>query len=172
VKNNDKNLNKKVDEKVEKTENVVKASASASSSFNFNFKEFLAKIFEAIQQNKDKEEENNKEKSNSKKAENNKEVEKNSQNEENPEKGVKFPFNYYFNVHARSSASASASSSSSFYYNYAKDNKYNEDEITGVRKEPQENVEVNNEDTNVEEKSENDEQSLDAENVKVKKHCN
>ena len=85
---------------------------------------------------------------------------------------MKSPFNYYFNVHARSSASASASSSSSFYYNYAKDNKYNEDEITGVREEPQESFEVNNESANIEEKSENDEQSLDAENVKVKEHCN
>jgi len=160
------NLNKKVDEKVEKTGNDVKASARASSSFNFNFEELLAKLFKAVQQNK----ETNKEQLDSENAVNNEEVENNLPNKENPEEDVKFPFNYYFNVHAR--PSASAKSTSSFYFDYPKDEENNEDGITKVQEEPQENVEVNNEGANVEEKSENEEQLSDAENVKVEEHCN
>jgi len=73
----DDKLNKEVDENVEKTENGLKVSASASSSFNFNFEEFIAKLFEAFQQNK---ENNNKGKSNendiNKETENKKEEKK------------------------------------------------------------------------------------------------
>jgi len=49
----DDKLNKEVDENVEQTKNGVKASASASSSFSFNFEEFIAKLFEAFEQNKE-----------------------------------------------------------------------------------------------------------------------
>jgi len=102
LKIDDGNLNKKDDENVEKNKSGVKASASAAASLNFNFEEFLAKLFEAVQQN----EKINKEQSYSEDVENNEEVKNNLPNEENPEEDVKSPFNYYFNVHATSSASA------------------------------------------------------------------
>jgi len=162
---NDDNLNKKIDENVEKTENSVKASARASASFNFNFEEFIAKLFEAFKQNKETKE-------NDKDEENNKEVENNLPNEEKvSEEDVKSPSIYCSNVHARSSAFASARSTSSFYFDYPKHEENNEDGITKVQEELQENVEVNNEGANVEEKSENEEQLSDAEIVEVEEHC-
>jgi len=113
-------LNKEVDENVEKTQNGVKASASASSSFNFNFEEFIAKLFEAVQQNK----ENNNE-GESKNAE-----DVNAESKENKAEDMKSPFRVY--------ARASTSASSSFYYKFdgAKDE-------NDVQEELNENAEEN-----------------------------
>jgi len=153
VKIEDKNVNKKVFEEIENTENGLKASASASASFSFNFEEFLAKWFKACQQNKESSEnESNKEEGN-KNEENKQEAEDNAQSEENPIEEAKSPCIYSYNVHARSSASASASSS--FYFYDPKEDEVNDDGIDDLQK-------------NVTEQ----EQSVDAESNKVDEHCN
>jgi len=181
-KTDDENMNKDVDENVMKNENGIKASASASAKFNFNFEEFIAKLFEAFEQNK---ENNNEGKSNenkineeveNKKEEKNKEAEDNVQSAENEVKDEKSPFINSYNVHARASASSSSSSSSSFYFNFndpLEDKKSNENENAEIQDEntgaPQENDDI------VDDLQENfgeNEQPIDVENVEVPDHCN
>jgi len=182
VKKDDENINKEVVENVENTDNGIKASASASASFNFNFKKFLAKW---LQDCKPKKENNSEGESNetnveeeNKKPEKNKEAEDSAQNEENPAEDVKSPRIYTYNVHARASASASSSSSasSSFYFNFndpLEDEESNENENAEIQDEntgaPQENDSVVDD---LQENFEENEQSIDVENVEVPEHCN
>jgi len=180
LKKDDESLNKEVVEKIENVDNGVKASAKASACFNFNFEEFIAKLFEAFQQNKenDKVENNDDGKSNeneineeieNKKKEDNEEAEDNRQSEENPAEDVKSPFIYSHNVHARASASASSSSSSSFYFNFYDPKEEKEGDEGENKEKPQEN---NADDDESQEIVEKFEQPIDVENVEVPDHCN
>jgi len=169
-KTDDKNFNKDVDEKVEKTENGVKASAKASASFNFNFEEFIAKLSEALEQNKD---ENNDEEENNKEDEINEEGENNVEN--NPAEEARSPCNFYFDVHARSSASASARSTSLFNYNIYEPKKDGENNEVENAEEPQESVNENSENVSNQEdqnKVEENEQTSDVELIEVPEYCN
>jgi len=169
-KTDEKNFNKDVDEKVEKTENGVKASAKASASFYFNFEEFIAKLFEALEQNKD---ENSDEEENNKKDEIIEEGENNVEN--NPAEETRSPCNFCFNVHARSSASASARSTFFLNYNFSNPKRDEENNEVENTEGPRESVEENRENISNQadqNRVEEDEKTSDAELIKVPEHCN
>jgi len=175
VKKDDESVNKEAVENIENADNGVKASASASASFNLNFEELIAKLFEAVQQNKENDKDENNDEEINKKEEDNKEAEDNVQSEENPAEKMKSPFINSYNVHARASASASSSSSasSSFYFNFYDPKEGDEGENAEIQDKntgaPQENDNI------VEDSQENFEkveQPIDVENDEVPEHCN
>jgi len=137
VKKDDESFNNEVVKKIENADNSVKASASSSASFNFNFEEFIAKLFQAFQQNKENNRDENNDEEINKKGEENEEAEDKAQSEENQAEKMKSPYFYSHNVHARSSASASSSSSSSssFYFNFYDPKEGDESENTEIQDE-------------------------------------